>query len=196
MRGVGAVFAEDYVAASPVRYMILPQMRLEPILLARARELNPGGVRICAMAIGIEEGSERVRVHVRYTHKGLDTPVSETVEAQYVVVADGGRFVADALGIRLHGERSIADMELRNRCVLVTMTDQPWLAMQSQWAHIETIADSPKQPRSVGWTSLNGVNPNGAALDIRMGSSYGILKSLTWSSKRPVRIPAGSSQGC
>lgn len=73
------------------------------------------------------------------------------------------------------------DLELRNRSVLVTMTDQPWLAMQSQWVHIETIADSPKQPRSVGWTSLNGVNPNGAVLDIRMGSSYGILKRLTWS---------------
>lgn len=36
--------------------------------------------------------------------------------------------------------------------------------MQSQWVHIETIANSPKQPGCVGWASLNGVNPNGAVL--------------------------------
>lgn len=109
----GGVFAGDYAAASPVRYTILPQMRLEPILLARARELNPGGVRNCATAVGVEEGcDERVcmRVHVRYTHEGPDTPVFETVEAQYVIAADGGRFVGDALGIPLCGERNIVDM--------------------------------------------------------------------------------------
>lgn len=120
----GGVYAEEYEAASPSRYTMLPQVRLEPILLARARELNPEGVRNCATVTGIEElegdGDSQARVQVRVaytTHGDVDdkTPrdsVSETAveEAQYVIAADGGRFVADALGVQLHGERNFVDM--------------------------------------------------------------------------------------
>lgn len=102
----GGIYAEEYERASPVRYTVCPQIRLEPILHRRARELNPSGIRNRAEVVGIEEYSDGVRLHVRYN-------TNHTVnveEAQYIIAADGGRFVADALGIAMQGERNIANM--------------------------------------------------------------------------------------
>lgn len=112
----GGVYKEVYeaVSPSPGGYMVCPQIRLEPVLLGQAKERNPGGVRNCAEVLGVEELHDRVRVRVRYTslpdYDGKEKEKEEIEEARYVIAADGGRFVADALGIKMQGERDIANM--------------------------------------------------------------------------------------
>lgn len=71
-----------------------------------------GGVRNCAEVLGVEELHDRVRVRVRvrYTSPSDGKEEGVTEDAQYVIAADGGRFVADALGIKMQGERDIANM--------------------------------------------------------------------------------------
>lgn len=59
---------------------------------------------------------------------------------------------------------STRDLAMRDRCVLVAMTDKPWLVLQSRWLHVEVIADSPKCSQGVSWASLNGVSSTGAVL--------------------------------
>lgn len=103
----GGPHAAAYEAASPCRYVLLPQVRLEPILRKRAEEANPGGVFFGWEALGVEEdeeGAVRVRVLKR------DTSEEFEVQADYVVGADGGRFLADSLGFRWEGERDIVHM--------------------------------------------------------------------------------------
>lgn len=108
----GGRYKEVYERASPAEYTICPQIRLEPVLHGRARERNPGGIRNCAEVLAVEELHDRVRVRVRYTSSS-DVKKKEKVvveEARYVIAADGGRFVADALRIKMQGERDIANM--------------------------------------------------------------------------------------
>ncbi|ODM16973.1 hypothetical protein SI65_07371 [Aspergillus cristatus] len=112
----GGRYKGVYGRASPVGYTICPQIRLEPVLLgrARARGVSPGGVRNCAEVTGVEELDDRVRVRVRYTspsdNDGKEEEEEVVEEARYVIAADGGRLVADTLGIKMQGERDIASM--------------------------------------------------------------------------------------
>ena len=63
-----------------------------------------------------------------------------------------------------HAQVSTRDLILKDRCVLLTMTQQPWLAMQCGWVHVEVIADIPPGSEGVNWASFNGVERNGAVL--------------------------------
>lgn len=94
-----------YEQASPCRYTILPQIRLEPILLRRAQELNPDGLRFSTEVVNIAEQD----VGVVVTVKNKDGTEGKW-HAQYIVAADGGRMVADQLGIAWNGERDVFDM--------------------------------------------------------------------------------------
>lgn len=96
----------EYVDASPCRTANLPQLRLEPILKARAEELNPGGVVFNHELMGIEQDEDGV------TSTILDKATGEEyqVRSQYVVAADGGRTVGGLVGITLDGQRNILDM--------------------------------------------------------------------------------------
>ncbi|KAL4803569.1 FAD binding domain-containing protein [Aspergillus unguis] len=101
----GGKYRPLFEKASPSPYAILPQIRLEPILQRRARELNPDGLKYSSEVLSIEEKSDRVIVKVR----GPDGVTYET-EAQYALGADGGRMVTDWLGIPWEGEHDIFDM--------------------------------------------------------------------------------------
>ncbi|KAJ5090634.1 hypothetical protein N7532_009318 [Penicillium argentinense] len=80
-------------------------IRLEPILLGRARELNPDGLRHSTEVLAVTEEAEKVLVTVRNADG-----TREDWEAKYVLGADGGRFMADQLGIAWEGEKDIFDM--------------------------------------------------------------------------------------
>lgn len=101
----GGDYAQEYLDNSPSRYCILPQIRLEPILRRRAHELNPDGVKYGHEVIGFDEGSEGVTVRVK-TAQGVE----KEVKARFVVAADGGRMVADRLGVPWVGERDVFKM--------------------------------------------------------------------------------------
>ncbi|KAJ5409032.1 hypothetical protein N7509_002915 [Penicillium cosmopolitanum] len=87
------------------RNAILPQIRLEPILLNRGRELNPNGFKHSTDVISVTETSDKVVVTVQNKDG-----TREDWEADYVLGADGGRMMADQLGLAWEGEKDIFDM--------------------------------------------------------------------------------------
>ncbi|KAL9113826.1 MAG: hypothetical protein Q9227_001960 [Pyrenula ochraceoflavens] len=101
----GGGYQEEYEQLSHVPYVTISQLRLEPILKARAEELNPHGIRYSCEVKGVREG-ENVMLDV------LDRRAGDTakVEAEYALVADGGRGMTTDLGFQWEGEQNIVDM--------------------------------------------------------------------------------------
>jgi len=90
---------ENWKAASACRQQNLPQIRLEPILKARAEELSPGTVRFGHELIDLEQDDEGVTALVRERDSGREYRVRCT----YLIGADGGRTVPGLLGISYEG---------------------------------------------------------------------------------------------
>jgi 2,4-dichlorophenol 6-monooxygenase len=90
---------ENWRAASPWRQSNLPQIRLEPLLRARAEELSPGRIRFHHELVGLEQDSEAVRATVRDNAAGR----TYVVGCQYLLGADGGRRVAGLIGVEYQG---------------------------------------------------------------------------------------------
>ena len=63
---------EHWWAASPWRQLNLPQIRLEPLLKARAEELSPGRIRFGHELIELEQDDEGVRGPVRDNGSGRE----------------------------------------------------------------------------------------------------------------------------
>ena len=96
----GAGGADDsWRAASPWQQLNLPQIRLEPLLKARAEELSPGRVRFGHELIGLEQDAEGVRATVRDNASGRQYGV----RCRYLIGADGGRRVASLIGAGYEG---------------------------------------------------------------------------------------------
>jgi len=93
----------DWAAASPCRQTNLPQIRLEPILKARAEALAPGRVRFNTELVDLEQDADGVTAMVRDKTTGTDT----LVRARYVLACDGGRTVGRRLGVELQGARDV-----------------------------------------------------------------------------------------
>ncbi len=96
----GADGADDsWRAASPWRQLNLPQIRLEPLLKARAEELSPGRIRFGHELTGLEQDAEGVRATVRDNASGRQYGV----RCRYLIGADGGRRVASLTGAGYEG---------------------------------------------------------------------------------------------
>lgn len=105
----GGKYQDVFEKASPSRYILLPQIRLEPILKARALELNPKGVFFGREVDGLKENSDHVLV--MYHQRGKEEMASPgTLKATYVLGADGGRVLTKQLDIAMHGPSDIVDM--------------------------------------------------------------------------------------
>ena len=104
----GGEYQDIYKRASPCRYANLAQIRLEPILKRRALELNPDGIFYSHEVERLDEQDDHVVV---YYHEGKADSggSSRCIKAQYVMGSDGGRFLADQLGINMAGESDIVD---------------------------------------------------------------------------------------
>ncbi|KAK5723189.1 hypothetical protein LTR17_013909 [Elasticomyces elasticus] len=102
----GGEYEAEYAAHSPCKYCILPQIRLEPILKRRAEELNPGGIVCGIEVLSVEDHADFGQVVVRADGDAS----SQTYQARYVLIADGGRMFTDQLGVRWLGERNLFDM--------------------------------------------------------------------------------------
>lgn len=109
----------DWAAASACRQTNLPQIRLEPILKARAEALAPGRVHFNTELVDLEQDVDGVTATVRDRTTGTDT----IVRARYVLACDGGRTIGRKLGVELQGARDVM------RIVSVYMT-----ADLSRWA--------------------------------------------------------------
>ena len=96
----------DYIAASPCATSNLPQIRLEPLLRARAEELNPTGVRFNQELTAVDVHDDGVTATV--VDHGDESEY--TINARYLVAADGGRTVGKLLGIGMTGPQDIQRM--------------------------------------------------------------------------------------
>ncbi|KAL4997982.1 FAD binding domain-containing protein [Aspergillus recurvatus] len=113
----GGIYEEEYKAFSPCRLACLPQIRLEPILLQRARELNPDGVFFGAEVVHVAEQEDGVAVTVRHADATADATADaeggvqvRIHRASYAIAADGGRTVGPSLGIGMAGEKDVMEM--------------------------------------------------------------------------------------
>ncbi|KAL4897766.1 FAD binding domain-containing protein [Aspergillus ambiguus] len=165
----GGQYADEYARNSPSRYSILPQIRLEPILHRRALELNPDGVINNATVVGVEDLPHGARVHVRFTSDQSDNTV-RTFDAQYVVAADGGRMVADALGIAVAGERDVMEMVSGHvqapisqfhpqPGALITWFIDPELGGSINTGYLYHLGPYPAQPETEEWLFACGLLP-------------------------------------
>lgn len=89
----------NWLAASACRSSNLPQIRLEPILKARAEALNPGRVRFHHELLDLAQDAGGVTSRIRNRDDGSEY----TVRAKYLIGCDGGRTVSKQVGIRYEG---------------------------------------------------------------------------------------------
>ncbi|MGA1361551.1 MAG: FAD-dependent monooxygenase [Ilumatobacteraceae bacterium] len=94
----------QWVAASPLLSTNLPQIRLEPILRARAEQLAPGRVRFHHELTGFEQDADGVTATV----VDRDNDREYTVRSRYMIACDGGRTVGRILGVEMQGQRRYA----------------------------------------------------------------------------------------
>ncbi len=94
----------EWAMASPFVASNLPQLRLEPIMKARAEELAPGCIRFGHKVIGLTQDASGATVRV----EDVATGDRYEVRADYVIAADGGRTVGGLVGVELEGDRDLA----------------------------------------------------------------------------------------
>lgn len=103
----GGEYEQEYAAASPCGYTMLPQIRLEPLLrMAALDHPRRADLRFGATVTDIDDpGGDTVRVGFRTADGTVGS-----VEAQYVIAADGGRTVGALVGIGDTGPTDLLDM--------------------------------------------------------------------------------------
>lgn len=101
----GGPYAEEYAQASPSRYSMLPQLRLEPILRRRAEQFPEAQLHFDTAVTAVSQDAQGVTVEVTDSQGNR-----RTVRARYLIGADGGRTVAPALGIEAVGPTNLLDM--------------------------------------------------------------------------------------
>ncbi len=90
---------ELWRAASPWRQLNLPQIRLEPLLKARAEELSPGRIRFGHELLDLDLDANGVVASIRDNASGREY----RVRCEYLLGADGGRLVASLIGVQYEG---------------------------------------------------------------------------------------------
>jgi len=108
-----------WIAASPCRQANLPQIRLEPLLRARAEELDPGHVCFGHELVALDQDDRGVTARVRDHAEGAEYEV----RADYVLGCDGGRTVGRLVGVQLDGVRDV----MRSVSIHMTADLSPWL---------------------------------------------------------------------
>jgi 2,4-dichlorophenol 6-monooxygenase len=89
----------NWMQASPCRSANLPQIRLEPVMKARAEALSPGAVRFHHELVALEQNSDGVVARIRNHADSAEY----TVRARYLLGCDGGRTIPRMVGITYEG---------------------------------------------------------------------------------------------
>ncbi|SDP97418.1 FAD-dependent monooxygenase [Lentzea jiangxiensis] len=117
----GGPDAERYAQASPCRYGNVPQLRLDPLLRARAEEVcGRENIRFGHELTALSDSGEAAVATVRDHGTGW----LHEVRARYVIAADGGRTCADLLGIEMDGPTGLLDVVT----VHATMDLSKWIS--------------------------------------------------------------------
>jgi 2,4-dichlorophenol 6-monooxygenase len=90
---------EHWSSASPWRQLNLPQIRLEPLMKARAEELSPGRIRFGHELHDLQQDDDGVMASIRDCASGREY----VVRCRYLIGADGGRRVPGLIGVGYDG---------------------------------------------------------------------------------------------
>jgi 2,4-dichlorophenol 6-monooxygenase len=158
---------ENWRAASAWHQLNLPQIRLEPLMKARAEELSPGRIRFNHELLEVEQDDDGVTALVRDNGSGEEY----SVRCRYLLGADGGRRVAGQIGVEYEGLGMVTeiatlhlsadfsrwakdpDVLLRwiyspqsgNLIVMVPMGPERWGPDSEEWViHISYPVDDPR----------------------------------------------------
>lgn len=115
--GAGGLDA-DWTSASPCLQANLPQIRLEPILKARAEELAPARIRFNHEVIDVAQDDSGTTATIRDKSDGSEY----TVRSRYLLACDGGRTIGKRLGVEMEGARDV----MRIVSVYMTADLSPW----------------------------------------------------------------------
>jgi 2,4-dichlorophenol 6-monooxygenase len=102
----GGPDAPTYTVASPYRLTNLPQMRLEPILRRHAEAKDTAHLRFGHELVGLVQDEESVMATI--FDRGIERHYE--IRAEFVIGADGGRTVGEAIGAVLEGQRDLVKM--------------------------------------------------------------------------------------
>ena len=167
--GAGGLDA-DWASASPCRQANLPQIRLEPILKARAEALAPGRIRFNAELMDLEQDADGVTATVHDKTAGTDF----VVRSRYLLACDGGRTVGRKLGVEMQGARDVmrivsvymsADLSrwARDPDVLIRWL---WMPGRGNFCTLVPMGPTHWGPRSEEWVfHLNYANDDTRAID-------------------------------
>ena len=168
-RGVPAASISIGRRPAPAGRPNLPQIRLEPILKARAEALAPGRP-FNTEAVDIEQDADGVTATVRDKTSGVET----VVRARYVLACDGGRTVGRRLGIEMQGARDVmrivsvymsADLSrwVRDPDVLIRWL---WIPHRGTFCTLVPMGPDHWGPDSEEWVfHLNYLNDDTRAID-------------------------------
>ena len=160
----------DWAAASACRQANLPQIRLEPILKARAETLAPGRVRFNTELVDLEQDRDGVTATIRDRATGEETQV----RSRYLLACDGGRTVGRRLGVEMQGARDVmrivsiymsADLSrwARDPDVLIRWL---WIPHRGTFCTLVPMGPDHWGPESEEWVfHLNYLNDDTRAID-------------------------------
>jgi 2,4-dichlorophenol 6-monooxygenase len=158
---------EQWSTTSPWRQLNLPQIRLEPLMKARAEKLSPGRIRFGHELVGLDQDDTGVRARIRE----VESDREYVVRSRYLLGADGGRRVAGLVGVPYEGLgvitqtatlhvtadfssyapdpdvliRWIFSPQVGALVVMVPMGPQRWGPASEEWViHLNYPADDPR----------------------------------------------------
>ncbi len=158
---------EHWSSASPWRQLNLPQIRLEPLMKARAEELSPGRIRFGHELLDLQQDDDGVMASIRDCASGREY----VVRCRYLIGADGGRRVPGLIGVDFDGLgvvtqtatlhvsadfsscapdpdvliRWIVSPQAGALVVMVPMGPQRWGPASEEWVvHLNYPADDPR----------------------------------------------------
>ncbi|EON96098.1 putative fad-binding monooxygenase protein [Phaeoacremonium minimum UCRPA7] len=193
----GGVYADEYATFSPTRYEILPQIRLEPVLVARAKELNPAALRYRSEVTSLREVEDGVILTVQTEEQAV-----KKVFARFVIAADGGRSITDQLGVPWLGKRDILKMvSVHFRAPIRSLHPDPrnfmtWLTHPEKGGSVRTgylyqigpwPFDSPEARKSEEWVfgfAIAGSDPT----KFDQAASIARLRSSLRISNLPIEV--------
>jgi 2,4-dichlorophenol 6-monooxygenase len=158
---------EHWSSASPWRQLNLPQIRLEPLMKARAEELSPGRIRFGHELLDLQQDDDGVMASIHDCASGREY----VVRCRYLIGADGGRRVPGLIGVGYDGLgvitqtatlhvsadfsscapdrdvliRWILSPQAGALVVMVPMGPQRWGPASEEWVvHLNYPADDPR----------------------------------------------------
>ncbi|MDF3313260.1 FAD-dependent monooxygenase [Rhodococcus sp. T2V] len=102
----GGSLEAKYAVDSPCPSSNYPQIRLEPLLREHAERRAPTSIHFNRELLTFEQDDDGVHALI----KDLDTQETYTVHAKYLIAADGGKTVGNALGVKMEGPSGLLDM--------------------------------------------------------------------------------------